>query len=147
MNFFSKICSHVIQTEEILDTSEIIFKRSLVEILHLQFPKTRYIAFCFTRAPVYHKMIVCVMNTDWNTLTSWPHISIHWKSGHKYFWLFYRKKLKHLYTRVFDFHKMIFFYFLKINYEHLHEVKDWFQLDSLVFENVNYSQILIYCYH
>lgn len=35
-------------------------------------------------------------------------------------------------------HEMIFFHFLKMKYENLHEVKHQLQLCPLVFENANY---------
>lgn len=60
-------------------------------------------------------------------------------SGHEYFTEGVgnstEKMLKHQYTVV---HEMIFFHFLKMKYENLHEVKDQLQLCPFVFENANY---------
>lgn len=133
-----------------MDTSEIDLRRVSVRTLHLQCPKTRSIAFVIKELQSGTKwsFVLWILIEVPFPLASY--ISIHWMSGHKYFTETVGYSTENAETSIHCsvwFHEMIVFHFLKMKYEHLHEVKDLMQLCPLLFKNASDSQIPIYCFH
>ena len=100
-----------------IDCNEIILRRTLGQLLHLHFSKkTRFISFSISRVPALYKMILCIVDAEWDTLLSCTiHKPTQWKNRMllwtlcKGDWSLHRWNLKHQLTMLYNFHQMTLF--------------------------------------